>query len=98
MRRPSAASGSERGSATVWVLGAMLAICAICALWITVAQAGFARQRAEVAADLAAVAGAQAAASGEESPCAAAAESASRNGGHLAACTVTGVRQRQCHR
>jgi secretion/DNA translocation related TadE-like protein len=80
----------ERGSATVWLLGAMLAICTLCALWITVAQAGSARQHAEVAADLAAIAGAQAAGSGESSPCAAAAEIALRNGGHLAACTLRG--------
>jgi secretion/DNA translocation related TadE-like protein len=83
----------EYGSATVWLLGGMLAICAICALWITVAQAGLARQRAEVAADLAALAGAQAARSGEADPCAAAAEIAFRNGARLAGCTLTGETQ-----
>jgi secretion/DNA translocation related TadE-like protein len=80
----------ERGSATVWLLGAMLACCAICAIWITVAQAGVSRQRAEIAADLAALAGAQAASTGESSPCAAAADIALRNGGRLASCTVSG--------
>jgi secretion/DNA translocation related TadE-like protein len=83
----------EYGSATVWLLGGMLAICAICALWITVAQAGLARQRAEVAADLAALAGAQAARSGRADPCAAAAEIAFRNGARLTGCTLTGETQ-----
>jgi secretion/DNA translocation related TadE-like protein len=80
----------ERGSATIWLLAGVLAICAICAVWITVAEAGLARQRAEVAADLAALAGAQTASSGEGSPCAAAAEIAGRNGGRLATCTLIG--------
>jgi secretion/DNA translocation related TadE-like protein len=84
------AEESERGSATVWLLGAMLTCGAICAVSITVAQAGLSRQRAEVAADLAALAGAQAASSGEGSPCAAAANIALRNGGRLASCTVSG--------
>jgi secretion/DNA translocation related TadE-like protein len=85
------AQDCERGSATVWLLGAMLAICAICAGWITVAKADLSRQRAEVAADLAAIAGAQAASSGDASPCAAAAGIALRNGGRLAACVVSGA-------
>jgi secretion/DNA translocation related TadE-like protein len=80
----------ERGSATIWMLGAILAVCAICSLWITVAQAGLARQHAEVAADLAALAGAQAADSGDVSPCVAAAETAARNGGSLASCLLEG--------
>jgi secretion/DNA translocation related TadE-like protein len=90
MTRPKT-DESERGSATVWLLGAMLGICVICAGWITVAQAGLSRQRAEVAADLAALAGAQAASSGDASPCAAAAGIALSNGGHLASCTVSGA-------
>jgi secretion/DNA translocation related TadE-like protein len=43
-----------------------------------------------VAADLAALAGAQAASTGEGSPCPAAANIALRNGGRLTSCTVSG--------
>jgi secretion/DNA translocation related TadE-like protein len=84
------AEQAERGSATIWLLAGVLALCAICAIWITVAQAGLARQRAEVAADLAALAGAQTAGSGAGDPCGAAAQIALRNGGRLASCVLIG--------
>jgi secretion/DNA translocation related TadE-like protein len=70
------------------MLAALLAICAIAAVWMAGAQAGLARQRAEVAADLAVLAASQAADSGSGSPCVVAAQVAARNGGQLTSCKV----------
>lgn len=72
------------------VLAGVMACCAVGGLWLESGRAGLARQRAETAADLAALAGAQALARGDPSPCAAAGVAASANGASLAGCSVTG--------
>jgi secretion/DNA translocation related TadE-like protein len=79
----------ENGSATVY---AAFALVALTALGVTVS--GFtalatAKHRAAGAADLAALAGAQALQRGAD-PCASAADLAARNGAVLADCTVAG--------
>ncbi len=102
-RKATAAGGiargrREEGSATVLLLAGMLAAGAVCALWVSGARAGFARQRAETAADLAALAAARAHAPGTAlasgttaaQPCRAAADVAARNGGQLVSCAFAG--------
>ena len=79
---------SDGGSASVLVLGAVLACCLVCALWLSGADAALARQRAETAADLAAIAAAQASAAGSGAPCGIAAATARRNGADLISCEV----------
>ena len=90
-------SGRNIGRATVLKLAGMLAVSAVCALWVSGARAGAARQRAETAADLAALAAARAASPASLSarqpalsPCAAAADVAHANAGRLVACAVAG--------
>lgn len=92
MRRPTVA-GPEResGSATVLVLACVLGACLVCGWWITAARAGVARQHAETAADLAALAAARSAAqaNGDRStPCATAAAVARSNGAHMESCRL----------
>jgi secretion/DNA translocation related TadE-like protein len=74
----------------VLVLAGILACFSIGGMWLTSGRAGLARQRAESAADLAALAGAQALARADPSPCGAAGIAASANGGQLIACAVAG--------
>jgi len=74
----------------VLVLAGVMACCALGSVWLQSGRAGLARQRAETAADLAALAGAQAVARGDPSPCSAAGAAASANGAVLAGCSVTG--------
>ena len=91
MRLPREAD-RDRGSATVLVLASVLAVCLVCGWWITVARAGVARQRAETAADLAALAAAHSAAQSNEGnsiPCSAAAAVARLNGALLDSCRLT---------
>lgn len=80
----------ECGSATVLVLAAVMVCCVTGGLWLTSGRAGLARQRAETAADLAALAGAQSLDTPQGSPCAAAAQAAVANGGRLDTCTLVG--------
>lgn len=81
----------QQGSATVLVLGCVLAACLLCGWWITAGRAGVARQHAETAADLAALAAANSAArsdGNDASPCAAAARVAFANGARLESCRL----------
>jgi secretion/DNA translocation related TadE-like protein len=80
----------ERGSATVLVLAGVMACCVAGGLWLASGRAALARQHAETAADLAALAGAQALNRLAASPCLAAAQTATANGGLLLTCTVAG--------
>lgn len=86
MRRP----GSDRGSATVLVLG----LCAVVLLAGTVAAGlgavAVARHRAASAADLAALAAASRASQGAAVACAAGARVAARAGAVLTACRLEG--------
>ena len=79
-----------RGSATVWLLAGVLLAGTLCSAWVKAGLAGLARQRAESAADLAALAGARKAAVGSREVCAAASAIARRNGATLLACAVDG--------
>jgi secretion/DNA translocation related TadE-like protein len=81
-------SDRERGSATVWVLAlaGVLAVMGVAA--VLVAAAVTARHRAGSAADLAALAAAGRAVTGDPNACAVAAQIARRNGARLATCTL----------
>ena len=81
------APGRDRGAAVVWVLacGAVLMVFALAIAART--SAVFARHRAEVAADLAALAAAGRIGIGGD-PCAAAAAIAARNRARLGSCVV----------
>ena len=82
---------SEAGSASVLVLGAILACGLVSALWLSGADAAIARQRTETAADLAALAAARTAAAGSGTPCGVAEQVAVHNGAQLASCRVSGA-------
>lgn len=86
--RPGA--GSDRGSATVLVLGIALLIVAATSGSVLLSAAVCARHAAQAAADLAAVAGAQRIGidGADGAVCAAAADSAAANGAALEACSV----------
>lgn len=92
MRRPTGsirgASGGprDRGSATIWALTGTALVIVVTSAALLLAAVAQARQRAAAAADLAALA---AAASSTGDPCAAAARSATANGAHLVACSVS---------
>jgi len=81
-------SDRERGSATVWVLALAGALAVVGAAAVLVAAAVTARHRAGGAADLAALAAAGRAVTGDPAACAVAGEIAERNGARLTACTV----------
>jgi secretion/DNA translocation related TadE-like protein len=74
----------------VLVLAGVMACCTIAGLWLASERAALARQRAETAADLSALAGAQALARSGPAPCGAAAVAATANGGRLIACSIAG--------
>ncbi|WP_205730150.1 Rv3654c family TadE-like protein [Blastococcus sp. TF02-8] len=78
----------ERGSATVWVLALSAVLVLVAAAAVVVGLGMATRHRAGSAADLAALAAASAAVTGDPDPCARAGEVAEANGGHLSACHV----------
>lgn len=80
---------ADRGSASVWLAGLMALIALVTTIGIVRGTAVIGRHRAEVAADLAALAGATALADGLDA-CAQAASFAVRNGATLTACVVVG--------
>jgi secretion/DNA translocation related TadE-like protein len=63
---------------------------AIAGIWLTAGRAALARQRAETAADLSALAAAASLERAETAPCAAAAAAAVANGGQLLSCSIAG--------
>jgi secretion/DNA translocation related TadE-like protein len=73
----------------VLVLGCLAVLTVLAAGWVSVGRAALARQRAETAADLAALAGAAAGQRGAD-PCGAAAGVAARNAAALLACAQDG--------
>ncbi|GAB3947976.1 Rv3654c family TadE-like protein [Micromonospora vulcania] len=87
MRRPAA----ERGGATVLLLAIGLVFVLVGTFSAAVIATGMARQRAAVAADLGALAGAGRALDGDTAACAFAAEIVDRNGGRLVDCRVDGL-------
>jgi secretion/DNA translocation related TadE-like protein len=80
----------------VLVMACVLASCLVCALWVQAGRAALARQRAETAADLAAIAAATSLNDSTDtaifgrasSPCAAASSVAASNGARLELCVV----------
>ena len=77
----------ERGSASLWVLGACVLLAGVTTVLVLFATAVFARHRAESAADLAALAAAGRIGVGTDS-CAAAAAVATANGTELVGCRL----------
>jgi secretion/DNA translocation related TadE-like protein len=81
----------DRGSASLWLLGVALAVLLLAG---TVAMAGglvVARHRAQSAADLGALAGAQRAVEGAGVACPAAERIVRANGGRMVSCRVEGL-------
>lgn len=93
MRAPGDAAsrdGRDRGSGTLAALVvASLVLCAGLVLWAMV-EAAVAHQRASVAADLAAIAGASQIPRGGEDPCGLARDIAGVNGATLSKCEIEG--------
>ena len=78
----------ERGSATVWVLALAGVLGLVTAASVLVGVAVVARHRAASAADLAALAAAGGAVTGNPDACSAAADVARANGAELTGCSV----------
>ncbi|MGW0841031.1 Rv3654c family TadE-like protein [Streptomyces sp. NPDC002787] len=83
-------SGSDRGSATVWAVGAIAALCVVFGAVLALGQAFVIRHQASAAADLAALAAADHWMKGSEGACATAERVARAQGGRLVHCEVEG--------
>lgn len=88
MRRRGCRFRGDVGSATVWVLTLSALVCVCATAAVLVGQAAVARHRAEAAADLAALAAADAALWGGPAACAVASRVAVANDGVLDLCLV----------
>ncbi|MFC3503864.1 Rv3654c family TadE-like protein [Micromonospora krabiensis] len=86
-----AGADAQRGGATVLLLAAGLVFVLFGVFGAAVAAAQMARQRAGVAADFGALAGAGRAIEGESVACARAADLVARNGGELVSCRLDGL-------
>lgn len=78
----------ERGSGTVLVIGAMAVVLLGALAGLHLATAARSAQQSATAADLGAIAGAQAQLAGSADPCARAAAVVAANAGHLVGCQV----------
>ena len=81
---------SDRGSATVWSLGAIAALCVVFGVVLALGQAVVVRHRAAGGADLAALAAADRWADGTAAACARADRVARAEGARLVRCVVVG--------
>ncbi|MFE2419651.1 Rv3654c family TadE-like protein [Streptomyces hokutonensis] len=90
MRFPHRGRDSDRGSATVWSLGAMAVMCVVFGIVLALGQAVVARHRAAGGADLAALAAADHWAEGGAGACARAERVARAQGTRLVRCAVVG--------
>lgn len=81
----------EDGASTIWVIATMGLVLLTGLVGVFVGAACLARHRADVAADLAALAGAARATVGRTDGCARAAAVAAANGGTLTSCAVIGT-------
>ncbi|WRZ54664.1 flp pilus-assembly TadE/G-like family protein [Streptomyces sp. NBC_01314] len=81
---------SDRGSATVWAVGVIVALCAVFGAVLALGQAVVIRHQAAATADLAALAAADHWMKGAEGACATAARVARAQGGRLVRCEVEG--------
>ncbi|MEU7926636.1 Rv3654c family TadE-like protein [Micromonospora sp. NPDC049801] len=84
-------SGADRGGATVLLLALGLVFVLVGTFGAAVAATGMASQRAAVAADLGALAGATRALDGDLAACAYATDIAQRNDGRIVDCVVDGL-------
>lgn len=82
--------GGDRGSATVWSVGAIALLCAVFGVGLALGQAVVTRHRAAGAADLAALAAAEHWAEGRAAACARADRVARAQGAGLVRCAVKG--------
>ncbi|MGQ4387454.1 Rv3654c family TadE-like protein [Streptomyces sp. SAS_270] len=82
--------GSDRGSATVWVVGAIAVLCVVFGAVLAMGQAVVVRHRAAGAADLAALAAADHWADGEAVACARSGRVARAQGARLVRCAIEG--------
>lgn len=82
---------AQRGGATVLLLALGLVFVLVGTFGAAVAATGMAAQRASVAADLGALAGATRALDGDAVACASAADIAQRNAGRMVDCVVDGL-------
>ena len=82
---------AQRGGATVLLLAIGLVFVVFGTFGAAIVAAGMAGQRAAVAADLGALAGAARALDGDAAACASAADLAGRNGGRLVGCHLDGL-------
>jgi secretion/DNA translocation related TadE-like protein len=83
--------GSDRGSATVWLLVAGLVLVLFSLGGSAIGAARVARHQARVAADLGALAGAARVLEGPDSACARAAAIAAANSARITSCTLDGL-------
>jgi secretion/DNA translocation related TadE-like protein len=83
--------GSDRGSASLWLLGVALAVVLLAGAVTVAGGLLVARHRAQAAADLGALAGAARAFEGQAAACSAAARIAAANGASVTACRVEGL-------
>jgi secretion/DNA translocation related TadE-like protein len=83
-------ASSDRGSATVWTVGAIAVLCAVFGAVLAMGQAVVVRHRAAGAADLAALAAADHWSDGDAAACARAARVARAQSARLVECTVEG--------
>ncbi|MFI9151123.1 Rv3654c family TadE-like protein [Streptomyces sp. NPDC053367] len=84
------AGGSDRGSATVWSVGAIAVLCAVFGLVLALGQAVVVRQHAARGADLAALAAADRWPQGTTAACEHAARVARAQGVRLVRCALDG--------
>jgi secretion/DNA translocation related TadE-like protein len=85
-----AGPGRERGSASIWAAGGIAVVLVLIGLVLGIGAAAVTRHRAASAADLAALAAAAHAVSGERAACARAGWVADRMRVRLAACRLSG--------
>ncbi|WP_105971013.1 Rv3654c family TadE-like protein [Streptomyces geranii] len=81
---------SDRGSATVWSVGALAVLCVVFGVVLAMGQAAVARHRAAAGADLAALAAADHWTEGTSAACARADRVAAVQGTRLVRCAVVG--------
>ncbi|MFC8868197.1 Rv3654c family TadE-like protein [Streptomyces sp. NPDC057148] len=84
------AGDADRGSATVWSVGAVAVLCLVFGVVLALGQAVVARHRAAGGADLAALAAADHWGRGGTAACARAARIATAQGARLVSCVLTG--------
>ena len=89
-RRWAVVQGGDRGSATVWSVGAITVLCVVFGVVIALGQAVVVRHRAAGGADLAALAAADHWADGTAAACARAGRVARAQGTRLVRCVIVG--------